>query len=455
MKIKARWIILFLLFLASVINYVDRQTLSILAQTIQQDLNMSDLDYSHVVQMFLLAYMLSFLVAGWLTDKLGEKRALTLFIGWWSLANICTAFVRSTAGLATARFFLGAGESGLYTVAPKVVGRLFPPAQRGVAVGIYSAGATIGATLAPPLIAAIALNYGWRSAFVAGGVAGLVWLVPWLLFYRGPEKEPRGFPMTSAPSADPRDAIAPSPPPLPPPPPPPQPRTTWRDVIFCREALLLMGVRILTDPVWQFILFWFPKYMQDAHGMSLAAVGRVTWIVYLAADVGGIAIGFASGGLVRRGLRAADAHKWVLTACAVIIPCCALIPWLPTHAVIIAVVALVALVVFAFMVTLTALAVEVLPPDRLGSTFGIVAAGSGLGGILFAKLVGHLVTSYSYTPVFVLMAFLHPVSLLLVWAAARARRESAAAAGDSIPLAEVADSPTSPAASATAEGDAP
>jgi ACS family hexuronate transporter-like MFS transporter len=440
MQIKARWIILFLLFLASVINYVDRQTLSILAKTIQQDLNMSDLDYSHVVQMFLLAYMLSFLVAGWLTDKLGEKRALTLFIGWWSLANIFTAFVRSTAGLATARFFLGAGESGLYTVAPKVVGRLFPPAQRGVAVGIYSAGATIGATLAPPLIAAIALNYGWRSAFVAGGVAGLVWLVPWLLFYRDPAKEPRGFPMTDAPSADPRAA-----PVLP----PPQPRTTWRDVIFCREALLLMGVRILTDPVWQFILFWFPKYMQDAHGMSLAAVGRVTWIVYLAADVGGIAIGFASGGLVRRGLRAADAHKWVLTACAVIIPCCALIPWLPTHAVIIAVVALVALLVFAFMVTLTALAVEVLPPDRIGSTFGIVAAGSGLGGILFAKLVGHLVTSYSYTPVFLLMACLHPASLLLVWAAARARREPA---GADIPLAHIADSPTSPAASAA--GDA-
>ena len=169
MRIKLRWVILFLLFVASVINYVDRQSLSILAKTIQADLHMSDLEYSHVVQMFLLAYMLSFLVTGWLTDRLAERRSLTLFIGWWSLANMFPGLVRSTAGLATARFLLGAGESGLYTVAPKTVGKLFPPAQRGVAVGIYSAGATIGATLAPPMIAAVALQYGWRSAFVTGG----------------------------------------------------------------------------------------------------------------------------------------------------------------------------------------------------------------------------------------------------------------------------------------------
>jgi ACS family hexuronate transporter-like MFS transporter len=430
MRIKLRWVILFLLFAASVINYVDRQSLSILAKTIQADLHMSDLEYSHVVQMFLLAYMLSFLVAGWLTDRLGERRALTLFIGWWSLANMFTGLVRSTAGLATARFLLGAGESGLYTVAPKVVGKLFPPAQRGVAVGIYSAGATIGATLAPPLIAAVALQYGWRSAFVAGGVAGMLWLIPWLLVYRGPVREPRGFAVSGEAGAAPATPVAPIAPPTRP--------TTWREIIFCREALLLMGVRILTDPVWQFILYWFPKYMQDAHKMSLAEVGRVTWIVYLAADVGGIAIGFVSGGLVRHGLRAASAHKWVMTGCALIIPACASVPFLPGRGAILAVVALVALLVFAFMVTLTALAVEVLPPDRLGSTFGIVAAGSGLGGIAFAQLVGWLVTSFSYTPVFPIMACLHPLSLALVWSAARPRRVH----DDGVPLATLAPTAT-------------
>ena len=165
---KLRWLILFLLFLASVLNYVDRQSLSLLARTIQNDLKMSDLDYAWVVQMFLFAYMLSFLAAGWITDRLGVKKSLTLFIAWWSTANILTGFVGSLRGLAFARFLLGAGESGLYTVAPKIVGQIFPPAA-GLAVGIYSAGATVGATLAPPLIAWLTLAYGWRAAFVVGG----------------------------------------------------------------------------------------------------------------------------------------------------------------------------------------------------------------------------------------------------------------------------------------------
>ena len=139
---RLRWVILALLFCASVINYIDRQSLSILARTIQDDLGISDLGYSTVVQMFLFAYMLSFLVAGWITDKLGTRASLMLFIAWWSVANMLTGFVGSLRGLAAARFLLGAGESGLYVVAPKVVSQLFPSAHRGVAVGIYSAGAT-------------------------------------------------------------------------------------------------------------------------------------------------------------------------------------------------------------------------------------------------------------------------------------------------------------------------
>ena len=116
----SRWLILALLFCASVINYIDRQSLSILARTIQDDLKISDLGYSTVVQMFLFAYMLSFLAAGWVTDKLGTRASMTLFIAWWSIANMLTGFVSSLRTLAAARFLLGAGESGLYVVAPKV-----------------------------------------------------------------------------------------------------------------------------------------------------------------------------------------------------------------------------------------------------------------------------------------------------------------------------------------------
>lgn len=398
-----RWIILGLLFCASVINFIDRQSLSILARTIQDALGISDLGYSTVVQMFLFAYMLSFLVAGWVTDRLGIRVSMTLFIAWWSLSNMLTGLASSLRSLAAARFLLGAGESGLYTVAPKVVGEQFPPSQRAVAVGIYTAGATIGATIAPPLIAWLAIDYGWRGAFFATGTLGLIWLVPWLIFYR---PQPPAAPAAVAPAA--------------------KSDWTWRDVFFCREALLLLCARTMTDPVWHFVLFWFPKYLTDVHKMPLPELGHIVWIVYLAADIGCVAGGLLSGRLVKRGLRPADARKWTMTIAAALIPCSALVPFCGGKVAIIVLVSIVALAHMTWIVTLTTLAVDLFPAERLGSIFGVVAAGSGLGGMLFTNLVGRLVTYVSYSPVFVIMGCLHPLALILIWRAAARKKTSLA-----------------------------
>jgi ACS family hexuronate transporter-like MFS transporter len=404
-----RWIILALLFCASVINYVDRQSLSILARTIQDDLHISDRGYSHVVQMFLFAYMLSFLVAGWVTDRLGTRRSMVLFIAWWSVANMLTAFVRSVRGLAGTRFLLGAGESGLYVVAPKVVSQLFEPAQRGLAVGIYSAGATIGATIAPPLIAFVAVRHGWRAAFVVGGALGLLWLIPWLLLYRAPNTQAANAaaPHTPDPAAaaDDDDGFR------------------WWHAFLSTPVLLLLGIRFLTDPVWQFILFWFPKFLTDVHHLPLEHVGRIAWVPFLAADVGGVVGGYASGLLIKRGFRPPDARKWVMALCAILIPIGAILVTQVRHGnAIVILVALVAFAEFTWMVTVTALAVDVLPEKQFGRMWGVVAAGSGLGGMLFTEIVGRLVTSFSYTPVFVLMGCLHPIAYVLTWLVARHHR---------------------------------
>ena len=253
---RIRWLILSLLFFASVLNYIDRQTLSILARTIQNDLGISDIGYSNVVQLFLFAYMLAFFAAGWVTDRLGIRAGMTLFIAWWSVSNMLTGVVRSLRGLASARFLLGAGEAGLYTVAPKVVSEYFPPRERGFAVGIYTAGATIGATLAPPLIAWLALNFGWRSAFLTTGGMGLLWIVPWLLIYRPA--------VVSTPSITPAAASG-----------------SWREVFRSPEVLCLLFARVCTDPVWHFVLFWFPKYLTDVQHMTLAQIGRMPgWSIW-------------------------------------------------------------------------------------------------------------------------------------------------------------------------------
>nr|MCU0246775.1 MFS transporter [Bryobacter sp.] len=186
-----RWWITGLLFLSTVINYMDRQNLSILARTIQNDLKISDLQYSDVVQAFLLAYTISYLFAGRLTDYLGTRASMAVFIVWWSIADMLTSLSRSVYSLGFFRFLLGVGEPGNYTAAPKAVSEWFPPKERGLVVGIYTAGATLGATIAPPVIAYLATQFHWRYVFLFTGSLGLLWVIPWLWLYRKPEEHPR------------------------------------------------------------------------------------------------------------------------------------------------------------------------------------------------------------------------------------------------------------------------
>jgi len=161
-KTGFRYTILAAVFINVVINYMDRQNLSILARTIQNDLHISDIQYSYVVQAFLLAYTLTYIVAGRLTDWLGTRWSMAAFVGWWSISDMLTSLSRSAFSLGSFRFLLGIGEPGNYTAAPKAVSEWFPPKERGLIIGLYTAGATMGATLAPPLVAFLAGTVGWR-----------------------------------------------------------------------------------------------------------------------------------------------------------------------------------------------------------------------------------------------------------------------------------------------------
>ncbi|MGC4051177.1 MAG: MFS transporter [Paludibaculum sp.] len=282
-----RWWITALLFFSTVINYMDRQNLSILARTIQNDLQITDMQYGYVVQAFLLAYTLSYLFAGRLTDKLGTRVSMACFVVWWSLADMLTSLSRSVVSLGIFRFLLGVGEPGNYTAAPKAVSEWFPARERGLVIGIYTAGATLGATIAPPLIALLSEHFHWRSVFLFTGSLGLIWVLPWLWLYRKPSDHPRlsdeerELILDKGSSAMESDVM------------PPEGR--WRHILGRRETWLLMLSRMITDPVWYFYLFWFPKYLTDARHLSLAEIGRIAWLVYLAADIGCITGGAAFG----------------------------------------------------------------------------------------------------------------------------------------------------------------
>ncbi len=392
----ARWAILALLFLAGVLNYVDRQALSILAPRIQRDLGLDDLGYAHIVQCFLLAYCASYIVAGWVTDKLGTRLTLALCLAWWSAANIATGLVRGAISLGAGRTLLGLGESGLYTVAPKAIGEHFEPERRGFAFGLFTAGAMIGATLAPPLIGGLAIAYGWRAAFVVTGAAGFGVVVAWLAVYRRPS--------VGVSAASTADAI------------------DWGPILRDPTVWGLATARLIADPVWYFYLFWFPKYLADARGMSLLAIAQLAWVVYLASDIGSVGGGWFSGWLIRRGRAPVRSRMIAMTIAAALAPVGVLIAAGVGIGLTLALAAVVTFAHLVFQVNMGTLIVDHYPQRTVSTVFGIIAAGSSLGGIFSTQLIGYLASHGSYDRVFLMMGLLHPLACAVVWATPAVRR---------------------------------
>ncbi len=391
---RRRWLILGLLFFATILNYLDRQTLSILASTIQQALGMSDIAYGHVVTAFLLSYTIGYAFSGPFCDRVGVRGSMAILIAWWSMAELLPPFVHSAMGLGIARLLLGIGEAGIWLVGPKAVQQLFPAAQRGTAVGIYTAGATIGATVAPPLIAGLTLRHGWQSVFLVTGAAGLLWIVPWLLLYRGET------PFLHSPTVT--GGFTGRPP-------------AWRRLLRERNLWLLLLTRMLTDPVWFFYLFWYPKFLGAAGHLSLESLGHKVWIIYLAADFGAILGGLFSGRLIKRGWVPTQAGRAVMTAAACVLPFSVLIALVHSVPIMLGIAAAIAFAHMAWLICLTAIALGLFGQRELGTAFGFISAGSGLGGLISTELIGHAIGALGYVRIFAVMGALHPLALLLVW----------------------------------------
>jgi len=382
-----RWAVAGMLFLAAVLNYVDRSVLSILAPTIQADLGIDDTGYSRIVSGFLAAYTISYLLSGRIIDRFGGMMGMGLFVGFWSIANACTGFARSGLSLGVARFFLGLGEAGGWTASPKITSQLFSAAERATVIGFYTAGGTVGATLAPILAVWLASRFGWQWAFFATGLAGIVWLVPWIwLAPRAPAAQQSAASELAAP---------------------------WREVLSQPAVWVLMVARLLTDSVWYFLQFWFPKYLSAERGFSQADLSQV-WLIYLAADVGLIGGGLVSGWLVTRGIRPAQARLRLMAVAALLVPAAALVPFLGDMPPVFAVVMVAACGHAIWLTNLSALAIDLLSPRMLATSFGVIAAGSGLGGIAMNSLVAMTIERHSYASCFFAAGILHPVAIVLV-----------------------------------------
>src|SRR5262245_24336929 len=258
MKLRGlRWLVISLVFLATVINYVDRQTVSVLKTAISADLGLTNTDYATVQNCFLVLYGVSQMVSGRLYDAIGTRLGFTFSIVVWSGAAIAHFFARTVWSFGFWRAVLGFGEAGNWPGAAKAVSEWFPVRERALGMGIFNTGAAVGGALSAPIIAWLAIAYGWRSTFIITGVLGFVWLGAWLLIYTVPERhnwitsEEREYITADRARSDEASLDW---------------RPRWRALVRYRETWAIIMARFLTDPIWWLYVFWLPSYFQEARG---------------------------------------------------------------------------------------------------------------------------------------------------------------------------------------------
>lgn len=400
-----RWWIAILLLSATLISYIDRLTLSVLAPVICGDLHLTNLQYAGINVWFLLAYSLGQTIFGALQDKFGTRRGLSIAMALWSLAEAAQAIARGLGGLCAFRFFLGLGEGGHWPAAIKGIAEWFPREERAFGIGIINTGATLGSALAPPLIVWLQFSFGWRATFLVTAIFGFIWLVAWMLCYQAPASHRwLGAEELKRIQDDATDRMERA------------PAIRWLALLRNPKVRGIVCARFLGDPVWWLFLVWLPLYLFRARGLSLRTIGLSAWIPFLFADAGALSGGWFSGWLVRRGWRPARARGAAIAIATVLAPFGALIGIVRSEWIAIA---LISLVLFAFQFWINnvqTLASDFFPTDVVASVSGLAGTGAGIGAMIFTFSTGWIVDRLGYSPVLIVSGFLIPAATaILAW----------------------------------------
>ena len=394
---RRRWVILGVVFAAMVLNYVDRQIVSVLKPTLKTEFGLDDRGYASLINVFVFCYASCYAGAGWLVDRFGSGRIMFYGMLVWSSACLGGAFAKTFGQLAFFRGLLGVAEPTSFPAQLRVVTIWFPPALRATANSICAAGSTVGAIIAAPVVAWLALKHGWHAAFLVPGVIGLALAGVWWLVYRDPPAvgEPAATAMGA--NADPRAAF------------------TWPQLWRTRSLWGILLSRFISDPVWYFCLFWLPGYLQERSGLTLAQIGLLGWIPFLAADLGGVGSSMFSDKLVRRGSEPLHARKLTLAGAALFAPICALTPLFPHPFVTLAIFSVVGAVCLTWLFNLGVVVADTFPAANVGSVWGIAGAFGASGAMLFNLYVGHLMDTLGSGRIFAALAVLHPLAAIVLW----------------------------------------
>jgi ACS family hexuronate transporter-like MFS transporter len=403
-----RYVVAVLLLLATMINYIDRLMLAVVAPQVRKEFGLSVQDYGQILFWFMAAYAIMYALSGPIADRLGTRRGFTLFITAWSLAAIGHATAVGKWSLTMWRFLLGLGEPGNFPCAAKAVTEWFPPDQRALGVGIFNAGSSLGSALAPPLVVFLTLRYGWRTAFFLTGSLGLLWLIAWLFLYQPPHLS--RF-ITAREWQHLKDRVR-----------PPEETTParlpggeWLRLIRDRRCYSLIYARFFTDPVIYFIIFWLPEYLQKERQFDLAMVGKYAWVPFIFGDIGYILGGWVSGFLIRRGWPLLKARTAVLLAAALVMPVAILAPLVSKAWMAIAVACVITFGHALWISNLLTLPTDLFPGSRVGTVSGLSGMGGAVGGMLANLTTGYVVASFSYKPIFTAAGLMHPLSFCIVF----------------------------------------
>lgn len=386
------WVVGFLLFLATALNYADRLVLSIVSVDIRKEFQLSPQDYSEIVALFLLAYAIMYGLSGWIIDRLGTKLGFAAFILAWSVSQALHAFAIGKWSLAVYRFGLGLSEPGNWPAAAKAVQEWFAPSDRALGIGVFNAGSSIGSAIAPPLVAWVTLQYGWRAAFVVTGLLGFGWLVAWMLLYRtGPY-------LAAAPAHG--ESVA---------------RMNWWQIFKQRGCWSLFVARFFTDPVIYFVIFWLPEYLRNERHFNLNEVGKYAWVPFAFGGVGYLVGGALSSRLIQKGWSLARSRKFVMALGAAFLPVAIIAPFVPAAWMAIAATCFVTWGHAFWVSNLQALPTDLFRPKEIATASGITGMGGAIGGMLAQLGTGYLVAHFSYAPVFIIAGLMHPLSAFLVY----------------------------------------
>jgi ACS family hexuronate transporter-like MFS transporter len=396
-----RWTVCALLFFATTINYVDRQVLSILAKTLETSIGWDSIQYGYITAAFQAAYAIGLLTAGRLMDRLGTRLGYALAITVWSVAAMAHAAAASAFTFGVARALLGLGEAANFPACIKTVAEWFPKSERALATGLFNSGANIGAVVAPLVVPWLAANYGWQSAFLATGAIGFLWLVFWLLIYSKPE-EHRTISARELGyiQCDPPDKATSYP---------------WARLFPKRETWAFALGKAMTDPVWWFYLFWFPKYLQETFGLSLQQIVLPTLVVYNICSIGSVGGGWLSSGLIQRGWNVNKARKTAMLICALAVVPVLYAPYCKNLWGVVGLVGLATAAHQGWSANLFTTVSDVFPRAAVGSVVGIGGTAGALASVGLQIATGYIVElTHSYLPLFLISGSAYLVALAIV-----------------------------------------